>query len=129
MNERAEKLAESGPNPNFGQLSEMTSEQTTELAQPRPIPDSGQVSELKEIGQIGEECNRTESSNGRKYFKLRRYRTSELLRRTNDVSIGNSCNAVDVSNQKYMFHCLQILWLKQKRRMLYLPMDFGEIIY
>ena len=43
MNERAEKLAESGPNPNFGQLSEITSEQTTELAQPRPIPDSGQL--------------------------------------------------------------------------------------
>ncbi|MEO1765324.1 MAG: hypothetical protein AAFR83_26180, partial [Cyanobacteria bacterium J06629_18] len=35
-------------------------------------------------------------------------------------------NAVDTSNQKYVPLSTN-LWLKQKRRMLYLPMDFGEI--
>ena len=34
--------------------------------------------------------------------------------------------AVDISNQKYVPLSTN-LWLKQKRRMLYLPMDFGEI--
>ena len=43
---------------------------------------------------------------------------------TNDNSVY--LHAVDTSNQKYMPLSTN-LWLKQKRRMLYFPMDFGEL--
>ena len=50
----------------------------------------------------------------------------KIITTENQTECRNAINAVDTSNQKYMPLSTN-LWLKQKRRMLYFPMDFGEL--
>ena len=53
-------MAEPGPNPNFGQLSEMKRKQTEKVVQ--YCPETTLEDKLK-ITEIEQKCNRTESSN------------------------------------------------------------------
>ena len=57
------------------------------------------------------------------FHKWPQHKTIKLNGQTEWLS---AINAVDTSNQKYMPLSTN-LWLKQKRRMLYFPMDFGEL--
>ena len=92
------------------------------LSESCPRTTKDHIMENDENTQI---CNRTQMSNEKNDSNCENIHT-EKKKSTNCDQYTELSTAVDISNQKYVPLSTN-LWLKQKRRMLYFPMDFGEL--
>ena len=119
---RKEKLSEMCPRTHSGHICKIQEEMDKKLSESCPRTTKDHIVENDENTQI---CNRTQMSNEKNDSNCENIHT-EKKKSTNCDQNAELSTVVDVSNQKYVPLSTN-LWLKQKRRMLYFPMDFGEL--